>query len=145
MASWTADRGAIHNGIQVTASTESCSSSAQGEEEEEVRPASPKYDERSFFYTTPAAFKPAALSGRPQTQWTTEGSFLGAAHHQPPQRPNAQSASQAAGPLLLDTHQQQQQQQQHQQQQQQEPQNRLRANPAGTHEVSPSEFHQGWC
>ncbi|DBA81937.1 hypothetical protein WJX77_000726 [Trebouxia sp. C0004] len=51
------------------------------EEEEEVRPASPKYDERSFFYTTPAAFKPAALSGRPQTQWATEGTFLGPALH----------------------------------------------------------------
>lgn len=68
-----------------------------------MRPASPKYDERSFFYTTPAAFKPAALSGRPQTQWATEGSFLGAAPQQPP---TALSATQAAGPVLLNAHQQ---------------------------------------
>ena len=99
-----------------------------------MRPASPKYDERSFFYTTPAAFKPAALSGRPQTQWATEGTFLGAAPQQLPQHPTAQSASQAAGPLLLDTHQQPRQQQQ---QQQQEPQNQSKAKSAGMHEVSP--------
>ena len=76
------------------------------EEEEEVRPASPKYDERSFFYTTPAAFKPAALSGRPQTQWATEGSFLGPAPP-PVHRPNPPPSSQAA-----EAQQQQQQQQQ---------------------------------
>ena len=85
------------------------------EEEDEVRPASPKYDERSFFYTTPAAFKPAALSGHPQTQWATEGTFLAAA----PQQTHAQSTSQAAGPVVLDAHQQQAPQQQQQQQQQQ--------------------------
>lgn len=100
-----------------------------------MRPASPKYDERSFFYTTPAAFKPAALSGRPQTQWATEGTFLGAAPQQLAQRPNAQSASQAASPLVLDTHQQPRQQQQ--QQQQQEPQIQSKAKSAGTHKVSP--------
>ena len=102
-----------------------------------MRPASPKYDERSFFYTTPAAFKPAALSGRPQTQWATEGTFLGAA----PQRPNPQSASQAAGPLVLDAYQQPQQQQQ----QQQEPENQFRAVPAGMQEiqVSPCTSHKG--
>ncbi len=65
------------------------------QEEEEVRPASPKYDERSFFYTTPAAFKPAALSGRPQTQWATEGTFIGPALHAAHQS-NPTSSSQGA-------------------------------------------------
>ena len=76
------------------------------QEEEEVRPASPKYDERSFFYTTPAAFKPAALSGRPQTQWATEGTFLGPALHAD-HNLHPTVSSQAAEPQ----HQQQQQQQ----------------------------------
>ena len=91
------------------------------QEEEEVRPASPKYDERSFFYTTPAAFKPAALSGRPQTQWATEGTFLGPALH----ADHHPTVSSQAAKL--------QQQQQQQQQQSEHVQNPSRKrNAAGT-------------
>lgn len=53
-----------------------CTLQEEQEEEEEFIPASPKYDERSFFYTTPAAFRPAALAGKPQTQWATQATFL---------------------------------------------------------------------
>lgn len=94
------------------------------QEEEEVRPASPKYDERSFFYTTPAAFKPAALSGRPQTQWATEGTFLGPALRAAHQS-NPTTSSQAA--------ELQQQQQQQQSEHVQNPSRKKSA--AGIHDV----------
>jgi hypothetical protein len=102
------------------------------QQEEEVRPASPKYDERSFFYTTPAAFKPAALSGRPQTQWATEGTFLGpalhAAHHSHP------TVSSQAAELQQPQQQQQQQQQQHQQSEHVQNPSR-KQNAAGIHDL----------
>ncbi len=96
------------------------------QEEEEVRPASPKYDERSFFYTTPAAFKPAALSGRPQTQWATEGTFLG---------PDLQTAHQS-NPTISSQAAELQQHQQQQQQQSEHVQNPSRKrNAAGIHDL----------
>lgn len=96
------------------------------QEEEEVRPASPKYDERSFFYTTPAAFKPAALSGRPQTQWATEGTFLGPALH----------ADHNLHPTVSSQAAELQHQQQQQQQQSEHVQNPSRKrNAAGIHDL----------
>jgi len=101
-----------------------CSPPLLVQEEEEVRPASPKYDERSFFYTTPAAFKPAALSGRPQTQWATEGTFLGPALH----------ADHHSHPTVSSQAAELQQQQQQQQQQSKHVQNPSREkNAAGIH------------
>lgn len=87
----------------------------QEEEEERFIPASPKYDERSFFYTTPAAFRPAALAGRPQTQWATQGTFLSAA---PAPAPAATSSQGNAGSFQpsQDSHKLQQQHQQEPQQ-----------------------------
>lgn len=112
----------------------------QVEEEEEFIPASPKYDERSFFYTTPAAFRPAALAGRPQTQWATQGTFLSGAPAAAPGPGPAATASQ--GPVdslphaphsqeLHDGQQQQEAVQHHQQQQQQSSQEDVRQGVGG--------------
>ena len=40
-------------------------------QEEEIRPASPKYDERSFFYTTPKLNPARPALQRPVTPWAT--------------------------------------------------------------------------
>ena len=58
----------------------SLSSLRCAQEEEEIRPASPKYDERSFFYTTPKLNPARPALQRPVTSWATPDAASNPSH-----------------------------------------------------------------